>query len=103
MSSLVLINGRGQKQIIQYQSWILVEIIPQSGILVMKNTINNGFDSLLHSFEGLKRTKIFYKQLDDYGNISTLKGDKNIVSGFEHHQHSQNRLWFKMHSDSHKH
>ena len=69
----------------------------------MKNTINNGFDSLLHSFEGLKRTKIFYKQLDDYGNISTLKGDKNIVSGFEHHQHSQNRLWFKMHSDSHKH
>jgi len=34
MSSLVLINGRGQIQIIQYQSWILVEIIPQSGILV---------------------------------------------------------------------
>merc|ERR1712004_640511 len=87
----------------QYQSWILVEIIPQSGILVtiiLKNTINNGFDSLLHSFEGLKRTKIFYKKMDNYGIISTLKGDKNTVSGFERYQHSQYRLGFKMHSGS---
>lgn len=66
----------------------------------MKNTINNGFDSLLHSFEGLKRTKIFYKKMDNYGIISTLKGDKNTVSGFERYQHSQYRLGFKMHSES---
>ena len=59
-------------------------------------------ESLLHSFQGLERTKKFYEQLNNYGSFTLKAADKKATSGFEHpFQEFQSGLCQrKMHSQS---
>ena len=58
----------------------------------MKN--NHCSESLLHSFQGLERTKKFYEQLNNYGSFTLKAADKKATSGFEHpFQEFQSGLW----------